>query len=271
MVRNDDFFVRKWVEYYGSRLGKDNIYIYFDGVDQQVPACCDGANVQCVPHIKGNVRKGDRKRAEFLSMRAIELFDEYDLVIGTDVDEFLIVDPALGVSLPEFLSSLDCNRGVSFSGLGVDVGQDTIHEGVLNPERPMLSQRHAAKLSTRYSKASVLHSPAPWGSGFHRVKGKNFHIVKDLYLFHFGCVDLERLKERMNRPDLLKSGWGKHLEKRAGTISLVSSRKARNFKFWTRFARHIQNAVRPPYAWNKPAMFEARIVVEIPERFSDIV
>ena len=28
MVRNDDFFLRKWVEYYGSELGKENLYIY---------------------------------------------------------------------------------------------------------------------------------------------------------------------------------------------------------------------------------------------------
>ena len=42
-----------------------------------------------------------------------------DLVIGTDVDEFLIVDPMLGVSLAEYLSTAEV-RG-SLSALGLDV------------------------------------------------------------------------------------------------------------------------------------------------------
>ena len=25
MVRNDDFYLRKWVEYYGAQLGKENL------------------------------------------------------------------------------------------------------------------------------------------------------------------------------------------------------------------------------------------------------
>ena len=33
MVRNDDFNLRKWVEYYGRELGKENLFIYFDGTD----------------------------------------------------------------------------------------------------------------------------------------------------------------------------------------------------------------------------------------------
>ena len=31
MVRNDEFYLRKWVEYYGAQLGRDNLRIYFDG------------------------------------------------------------------------------------------------------------------------------------------------------------------------------------------------------------------------------------------------
>ena len=31
MVRNDEFYLRKWVEYYGAQLGRENLKIYFDG------------------------------------------------------------------------------------------------------------------------------------------------------------------------------------------------------------------------------------------------
>jgi hypothetical protein len=34
MARNDDFYLRKWVAYYGAQLGKENLYIFLDGLDQ---------------------------------------------------------------------------------------------------------------------------------------------------------------------------------------------------------------------------------------------
>ena len=122
MLRNDEVFLRKWVDYYGAQLGRENLYVWFDGLDQRVPDFCDGVNVEVVAHIEGNVREGDRGRIAFLSAKAAELFFRYDLVIGTDVDEFLVVDPALGVGLADFLSSLAVSGRASFSGLGVDVG-----------------------------------------------------------------------------------------------------------------------------------------------------
>ena len=35
MVRNDDFYLRKWVQYYSRELGgRENLYVFFDGLDQ---------------------------------------------------------------------------------------------------------------------------------------------------------------------------------------------------------------------------------------------
>lgn len=267
MLRDDDFFLEKWVAWYGAQLGRGNLYIWFDGLDQSVPPCCEGCHTGRIEHLALPVHEGDRRRIDFLSERARELFAQgYEAVIGTDVDEFLLPDPALGKSLPEFISDIRSTR-VSLSGLGIDVGQNLRVEGPLNPELPMLAQRSFAKLSTRYSKASVLLQPCDWGSGFHRVRGKNFHICEGLYLFHFGCVDLDRIKARMAHAGLRAEGWERHLRKRSGTITLASRAKVRDWEKWTAIARRCQNCVRPPYAWNKPAMFELGIIVEIPSRF----
>jgi len=270
MVRNDEFFLRKWVEYYGAQLGRENLYVWFDGLDQRIPEFCEGVHAEAVKHIEGNVRQGDKGRIDFLSARAVELFGRYDMVIGTDVDEFLIVDPQLKVGLVDFLSGVN-TCCPSISGLGIDVGQNLDQETAIDDARSFLSQRHYAKLSTRYSKANVLLKPVAWGSGFHRTRKGNFHIVKDLYLFHFGCVDLERIKAKMQDKGLVEAGWGRHLKKRADTIYLVSRKKSHDWECSVRMARLIQNMVRPPYAWNKPAMFEAKIVVRIPDRFEQIV
>lgn len=270
MVRNDEFFLRKWVGYYSAQLGADNLYVVFDGLDQKVPDFCAGVNVEVVEHVEGNVSQADRGRIDLLSAKAAKLFDAYDMVIGTDVDEFLVVDPKLSMSLPEFLSSVGTSCP-SISGLGIDVGQHLDEEGEIDADRPFLSQRSYAKLSTRYSKTSVLLRPVAWGSGFHRTRKGNFHIVKDLYLFHFGCVDLERIKAKMQDKGLVEAGWTRHLKKRADTIYLVSRREARDWERSVRAARCVQNIVRPPYAWNKPAMFELKIVVRIPQRFRTLI
>lgn len=269
MVRNDEFFLRKWVEYYSARIGASNLYVYFDGEDQTVPDFCSEVNVCVRERVPGLVAAADRGRIDFLSSEAARLLKRYDMVIGTDVDEFLAVDPALGQTLPEFLSQLPDR--VSYSGLGIDVGQHLEKEAEIDASVPFLKQRHYARLSTRYSKSTVITRPVQWGSGFHRVRNGNFRIVKGLYLFHFGCIDMKRLEAKFSDKDKIASGWERHLRKRAKTIYDVTDRAARSWDSWVPKARFIQNVVRPPYAWNKPAMFNAVIIVRIPERFESIV
>lgn len=269
MVRNDDFFLERWIGYYGKVLGRENLYVFFDGKDQTVPEFCAGVNAELCDRKQGNVAKGDRLRAEFLSGKAAELFAKgYRMVIGTDVDEFLAVDPALGVSLTDYLSGVR-HSGVSISGLGVDVGQKMPEEGELR-EGKFLSQRHYALLSTRYSKSTVLVRPVQWGSGFHRTRRHNFHIVPHLYLFHFGCVDYKRLEAKFSDKERIGEGWSRHFTKRIRTITLISKARVRDWDKAIRFARIVQNLIRPPYAWNKPAMFNLKITVRIPDRFRDL-
>ena len=73
MVRNDEFFLRKWVGYYGPQLGKDNLYVFFDGLDQTVPPFCEGVNVRVVSHIEGNVRQGLCAAAHYRGVPAVFL------------------------------------------------------------------------------------------------------------------------------------------------------------------------------------------------------
>ncbi len=267
-VRNDEFFLRKWVEYYGTRLGRENIYVFLDGKDQQIPSWCSDVNIQTIDKLPGKIVKMEKIRADFMSSQAAVLFEKgYDMVIGTDGDEFLIVDPALGMTLPEYLSTLPPHY--SYSGLGVDVGQNTNCEGVIEEDSLLLNQREYALLDTRYTKTSILTRPISWGSGFHRVRKYNYHIVKDLYLFHFGSFYLKKIEERFK--DKERTSAKRHIAKRARTIFIVSKAKIRSWDKWTRLARKIQTYIRPPYAWNKPGMFKMQIVVRIPDRFRNLV
>lgn len=272
MLRSDEFFLRRWVEYYGREIGRENLYIFFDGLDQTVPAFCEGTNTEKVPRIGGKVLKADKGRIDFLNTKAGELFSKgYDILIGTDADEFLIVDPEVGKSLPEYLEEVSSDGRVSVSALGIDVGQHTGLEDRLDEAAPFLGQRRHALLSTRYSKSSVITRPVRWGSGFHRTRYHSYHIVPDLYLFHFGCVDLKRMEDKFKDTERIAEGWSRHFSKRIRTIELISRSRISDWDRAVRKARICQNAIHPLSALNKPAMPGAKPVVRIPERFHGIV
>ena len=270
MVRNDEFYLRRWVAYYGDQLGRENLRVYFDGEDQTVPDFCEGVKTVLRPRQAGNVARSDKGRIDFLSSEAALLFGQgYDLVIGTDVDEFLIVDPALGKTLAEYLS--EANIKNCLSAMGVDVGQHMKLEGAIDASRPLLAQRRHAYLCSRYTKVSVIAKPLRWGSGFHRVKGCNYHIAKDLYLFHLGGFDYEMMKKQLGNTDLLNAGWAKHLHRRAKTTRIVTEKRAREWDTTIPRMRWVQQWMRQLFAWNKPWNPIVKVVVTIPERFSNII
>lgn len=263
MARNDEFFLNRWISYYGEQLGEENLYIYLDGLDQKLPRRRGRANITKMPHRDQAVQQGDKTRILMLSDLAKKLFaDGYDIVIGCDCDEFLIVDPALNMTLAEYLSAKKIHT--SLSGLGLDVGMDLKTEAPLDETMPFLAQRKYALLSTRYTKPVVLARPATWGSGFHSVKGRNFHIDKNLYLLHFGGVDLDMIKNKIGDRN---PSWARHLKKRARTIDIITRARCRRMPVWA--ARMMQRVLRPVYDWNKPAMLGLRWVTTLPPRFEE--
>lgn len=262
MARNDTFFLSRWIEYYGREIGTENLYIYLDGTDQDIPENAGAAHITKLPHTDMSRSAGDKYRIGKMSDLANELLKKYDIIIGCDCDEFLIVDPALNTSLAQYLSDKQINT--TLSGLGLDVGQHLTHEKPLDSSKPFLAQRAYALLSTRYTKPVVINRPVRWGSGFHSINGHNFHIDPHLYLLHFGAVDMDMLvtKAASRGPD-----WVNHLKRRGnGTINDVTNRPAHGER-WLKIARVMQRIFRPIYAWDKPGMLGIKRIVKIPERF----
>jgi hypothetical protein len=268
MARNDEFFLNRWIEYYGSQLGEENLYIFLDGEDQPIPKKAGKTHVKHEVRVAEHVVAAEKKRLAFLSEVAAKLLQKYDLVIGVDADEFLLVDPKCGKTLREYLSEIEVSPSVS--GLGMDIGQHLQQEPTLDYTKSFLEQREYAYLSSRYTKPSVISKAVQWGSGFHRVKGSNFRIDPNLYLFHFGSVDMEMIKMRFQDKDRMATGREKHIQKRARTIHLISQRKALQNEKWLRFARLLQTLIRPVYAMNKPSMAGLKLVVKVPKRFKNI-
>ena len=270
MARNDNFFLEKWIRHYGEQIGYENLFVYLDGKDQEAPEDKSGkAHIIFCDKIEGLIGKAEPGRLAFLSARAREHLDNYDIVIGCDADEFLVVDPLLGTDLLHYLSSIKINTTVS--GLGFDVGQREGEESVYDPSMNFLRQRSYAMIAPDYTKPCVITEKIEWGVGFHRIRGHNYHIDPNLYMFHFGCFDLKMIEDRFKDADRLKSGWEKHLQMRKKTIDIVSKKRPLDGNKWIPRARFIQKWFRPPYKWNRPSMLNMEIVVKIPEKFRDCV
>lgn len=265
MARNDEFFLTRWIKYYGDEIGTENLYIYLDGTDQKIPKNAGAAHIKKLPHTDMPRAAGDKYRIGLMNDLARELLKSYDIVIGCDCDEFLIVDTNTNKTLAEYLSGIKIRNTVS--GLGLDVGQNMNCESTLDTSAPILPQREYALLSTRYTKPVVKNAPVDWGSGFHSISGHNFHIDKNLYLLHFGAVDMQMLEQKAAaRGD----DWLNHLRRRGnGTINAVTTLPARDEK-WLRRARILQTFARPIYALDKPGMFGLKRVVKIPSRFKKL-
>lgn len=262
MARDDDFFLSRWIAYYGKNLGTENLYILLDGIDQNIPENIGNGHVTKLPHEPMSRSAGDKYRIKKISELAHELLKTYDIVIGCDTDEFLMVDPKTKQTLSEYLSNKKIHA--TLSGLGLDVGQHLYKEAILDKEAPFLEQREHALLSTRYTKPVVINKPVSWGSGFHSIRHHNFHIDKNLYLLHFGAIDMDMLETKAKKRG---TDWLNHLKRRGnGTINAVTNMKAHGEK-WLPWARFLQTYFRPIYALRKPAMFGLKIVVKIPTRF----
>jgi len=265
MARDDEYFLSRWIAYYGKQLGTENLYILLDGTDQVEPANSGRAHITKLPHKQLSRAAGDKYRINKLSELAHELLKTYDIVIGCDSDEFLIVDPKINSTLPKYLSNKKIHT--TLSGLGLDVGQHLYNEAILDTTAPFLEQREYALLSTRYTKPAVINKPVEWGSGFHSIKHHNFHIDKNLYLLHFGAIDMNMLEEKAKKRG---GDWLKHLQRRGnGTINIITKSKPKSER-WLRIARTLQTYCRPIYALRKPAMFGLKMVVKIPSRFKKL-
>ncbi|MHB9056298.1 MAG: glycosyltransferase family 2 protein [Paludibacteraceae bacterium] len=268
MARNDSFFLEKWIAYYGVELGEENLYVFLDGEDQIKPSNAGKTNISVLKHISLSRTEGDKERITLLSHFAESLFDRYDIVIGADADEFLVIDPKCDISLREYLSSIEMSPSVS--ALGIDIGQHLNKEETLNVNHQVLQQRNFAVVSSRYTKPVVISKPVTWGSGFHRIKGHNFKIDKNLYLFHLGYCDVEILKQKWADDSRIKEGWLNHLKRRTKTIDLITNKKALEGDKYIPAARKLQTVLRPVFALNKPSMGCWKLVIRIPDRFRSV-
>ncbi|MBR0212459.1 MAG: glycosyltransferase family 2 protein, partial [Alphaproteobacteria bacterium] len=80
MARDDEFFLSRWIAYYGKQLGTENLYILLDGTDQEIPKNAGQAHITKLPHKQLSRAAGDKYRIRKITELAHKLLKKYDIV-----------------------------------------------------------------------------------------------------------------------------------------------------------------------------------------------
>lgn len=135
----------------------------------------------------------DRERVATLSYFHEELLEYYDAVLYTDVDEIIVPEPNLGMSLKDYIIS---SNKQWINPIGLNVLHDRLREGTLDLTKPLFSQRAYAQFDQLYCKPAISRVPMRWTVGLH-FSARAPCYATDLYLFHLRAMDYDISKARI--------------------------------------------------------------------------
>jgi len=194
MVRDDDFMLSRWVDYYGGLFGKDSLYVINHGNQPNVRDIAQGCNLFPVPD-------NERKKFTILNWRTKNhllraLLEWYDTVIVCDVDEFIAVDPATGFDLRTWIDS--DQRPTVRTPMGLEV----VHLPGKEPEsidKAILGPRRFVKINLFYAKPCIISKPTKLSRGGHYSEHAALDMPDFLYLFHMKYCDYGLYTDTLNR------------------------------------------------------------------------
>ena len=215
-VRDDDFFLKKWVAYYGGFFGREALYVINHGNQPAVREIAEGCNLFPIPDTDTknfNIRRWRTQNGLLTALR-----QWYTHVIVCDVDEFIVVDPETGLDLGSWLTE-HAKPGRVRTALGLEIVhmRDREPEGV---DDTILGPRRHAQLNPWYSKPCVLSTPAKLSRGGHYATWDKLDAPDFLYLFHMKYCDFDLYVDMLNRRRdmVLAAGLTEMKEKRTKAV-----------------------------------------------------
>lgn len=219
-ARMEPFFCSLWSQHYGALFGYENLFLYKDGDDWELPAEAKFGTVVPVTFPSSRT-ECDAYIAELLSRECARLLTQFDIVLRIDVDEFLVIDPAQGTWDEVFKETRE--NGYLYA-VGLDVVHNRKKEGPLRRDLPILQQRSFAYLRGDYCKPCAIARPIVWTSACHTVLGEPVVLSKSLKLIHLASMDQEMLKKRLeDRGDFAKASYSGHAQSRFRQFKTVGS------------------------------------------------
>ena len=227
MVWNDNWFLLRWLAYFGPRLGRENLFVITHGPDVVAAELAHGCNVLSVPRDEITV-DFDIVRWKFLSHFTSSLTQFYHSVLCLDVDE-LVLPTTPDKTLSEVLTSLP--RTTSWAMPGFELFPTTPGTETYENGEGIARQSGTALFSPFYSKSCLATAPIDFYPGAHGAGPEKPSLTKDLALLHLRFVsgaELER--RRIEREKLTRSAYdaaGVTTEEMIASGRLVSWAQAR--------------------------------------------
>jgi hypothetical protein len=183
MVRNEGPMIHKWVDYYASQLGVENLVVIDDNSD-------DGSTdaLPCrVERIAPIVGDFEPARMKIVSDMGRQLLRRHDAVIFADADEFIVADPARYDGLRDFAAA---RRGADAVGvMCLNVVHHLATEGPLDFGLPFLDQRSLVKFIPLFCKPALKFVPNNWATASHGIWNASFEVDPELFMFHLKFAD----------------------------------------------------------------------------------
>lgn len=202
-VRDDDFFLRKWVDYYGGFFGREALYVINHGNQQAVREIAEGTNLFPIPDT--NRKNFNPKRWRTQNALVSGLRQWYDHIIVCDVDEFIVMDPASGHDLGSFLAQARKRTVRTAIGLEIAHLRDREPQGI---EISILGPRRYAQLNPWYCKPCIISRPCKLSRGGHFAAHDTLNVEEHLFLFHMKYCDFDLYADTLNRRNEMVQSMG---------------------------------------------------------------
>ena len=116
-VRDDDWFLKKWVDYYGGFFGREALYVINHGNQESVREIAAGTNLFAIPDTQRKAFNPLRWRTQNFLLSALRQW--YKNIIVCDVDEFIVIDPISGDDLGSYMRR--AGKGRVRTAIGLEV------------------------------------------------------------------------------------------------------------------------------------------------------
>jgi hypothetical protein len=184
MVKGDHTFLARWVDYYGSLLGRENLFVLRHGHDPEIDRIAAGANILHQPDT-GDATDLETRRWATLSHFTSGLTLYYNWVLCTEIDAIVAPDPATGLALPDYLDRLFASgrapQVVAPLGIELLAGSEPLST---DPARPVLSEGRSFRLSGPYTKPCITRRRISFAPGGRGSSVREVHLDPNLFLFH---------------------------------------------------------------------------------------
>src|SRR6266403_274533 len=270
---NEAFFLPRWVTYYGSQLGPENLFVIDHGSTDLSTQGLGRVNVIRVP------RESYDEVQRILAAREIHagLLKYYDAGFVTDADEFVVVDPRNYKDMRDFAAKTVAK---AVTCIGLELFHDRRHEPDFNHSLPILAQRNLVLFDSWMCKHSFASRPIKFGGGFH-TSDQPIHFVDDLYLIHLKNFDYKfRIARQRGTSSWVYAGdWGEHARKQIEYVhqlfenvddKILCGQISDDFDFSMEIARCLQRVIINPsgeYDFNSKGGFNSPDLHRLPNRF----